>query len=109
MEIQEISKRGTSVQSRVSCVRRRCLELDAFPVTELKDSSGAGDWCSAGVIDALCQNGQSGLSEATHGRVIQCYLFGSSSCRVELPFRRGRAAECIRTSSREFQTRSDTF
>ena len=88
IEIQTLGRGG--LRYRTGFLGARDIdwrELDAFAVTEMKDSSGAGDWCSAGVIHALCQHGQAGLKEASHGRVIKALYFGQAlaawNCRFE--------------------------
>jgi len=87
LEIQTLGRGGLRYKPVVFGEDCGWRELDAFPVTQFKDSSGAGDWCTAGVIHALCQRGLSGLREATHGQLIEALSFGQAlaawNCRFE--------------------------
>lgn len=58
--------------------RRRWKELPAFKVTELRDTAGAGDWCTAGIISILGTLGPEAVE-------------GISETALEAAFRRGQA------------------
>lgn len=63
------------------------LELEAMEVTQLVDSAGSGDWCTAGLVNALCNEGLDGFRKMTKFDVINGLNFGQAlaswSCQFE--------------------------
>jgi fructokinase len=53
-------------------------KLDAFPATVLKDSAGAGDWCTAGIIFMLGGLGAKGLDSLTLTEVREAVKVGQA-------------------------------
>jgi len=62
-------------------------EMESFHADHILDTSGAGDWCTAGILHSLCQNGLKGLLKASsdeirHGlRIGQA--MGAWACQFE--------------------------
>ena len=56
LEIETLGKDGLNFR----CVKSKSkwTSIDPFIVSELIDSAGAGDWCTAGIIDGLCVKGR---------------------------------------------------
>lgn len=86
LEIETLGPQGLRFR-RGSKRRSRWRTQDASPVDELRDAAGAGDWCTAGVIYALCREGRAGLDDATDETVWSGLSFGqalaSMNCRYE--------------------------
>jgi len=57
LEIETRGKDGLSF--RCSKSKSKWTSVDPFIISELTDSAGAGDWCTAGIIDNLCKSGKS--------------------------------------------------
>jgi sugar/nucleoside kinase (ribokinase family) len=79
LEIETLGTDGLRYRSRLNtCRKANWQHLDPFEVQRAKDTAGAGDWCSAGIIDKLAVAGS-----ATFGRV-------SADC-VDAALRYGQA------------------
>lgn len=61
--------------------------LETYRVDDLKDEAGSGDWCTAGVIHVLGQEGVKSLAEANKELVLRALSFGQAlgalNCRFE--------------------------
>jgi fructokinase len=64
LEIQTLGAEGLRYRSRISG-NGDWVRLPAFHTAELIDSVGAGDWCTAGILQQLGQNGSKSLFEAS--------------------------------------------
>jgi sugar/nucleoside kinase (ribokinase family) len=51
--IETLGSDGLRYARAAAGVRRQWKALPAFPVEEPRDSAGAGDWCTAGIISAI--------------------------------------------------------
>jgi fructokinase len=63
------------------------LESPAFEVDDARDTAGAGDWCTAGLIHRLGQAGAAGLLEVEADELRDALRFGQAmaawNCRFE--------------------------
>lgn len=61
--------------------------LQAFEVESLRDSAGAGDWCTAGIISSLGSLGAQGLAETTASTIQAALMKGQAmaawACRYD--------------------------
>lgn len=61
----------------------------AYVIENLKDSAGAGDWCTAGIIHLLGSSGREGFLRATEQEIDDAIKFGQAlaalKCRYEGP------------------------
>ncbi len=66
---------------------RSWKKLHAFEVESLRDSAGAGDWCTAGIINSLGSLGPQGLAQATASTVQTALRKGQAmaawACRYD--------------------------
>ncbi|HWG46498.1 MAG TPA: PfkB family carbohydrate kinase [Gemmataceae bacterium] len=53
-------------------------EVSAIPVDRLRDTAGAGDWCTAGIIHMLGAMGAKGLTDLTLAEVRQAVQIGQA-------------------------------
>jgi fructokinase len=53
-------------------------EMSAIPVESLRDTAGAGDWCTAGIIHMLGAMGAKGLEDVTLTEVRQAVQIGQA-------------------------------
>lgn len=83
LEIQTLGKHGLRYAIRDSPDYSTCWrKLPAVPTTEFKDAVGAGDWCSAGIIDVLARNGRRGFIGASEARIMNAIRHGQSLASV---------------------------
>lgn len=61
LEIETLGKEGLNFRCPKN--NSKWITIKPFIVSELIDSAGAGDWCTAGIIDNLCRNGIAGLKK----------------------------------------------
>jgi len=60
--IQTLGSRGLRYSHSVNSGRRVWKAMPPFEIDTVRDSSGAGDWCSAGIISSLGKLGPEGLA-----------------------------------------------
>jgi len=62
-------------------------DVDAFEIQRTVDTSGAGDWCTAGILHQLCQVGSGGLLSATDEETLAAVRLGQAmaawNCQFE--------------------------
>jgi len=63
--IETLGSNGLRYSAATHRGKRFWKPLPAFPVKELRDSAGAGDWCTVGIIDRLGRTGADGLANAS--------------------------------------------
>jgi fructokinase len=90
LEIETLGDEGLRyrlVEGRRKSVRWK--ELGPYPITELKDAAGAGDWCTAGIIHALGRQGAALLDKAEVSEIEDALNLGQAlaalKCRYEGP------------------------
>jgi sugar/nucleoside kinase (ribokinase family) len=66
--------------------------LPSFRVARLKDAAGAGDWCTAGMIDTLAKQGQTSLDEMTEEGVVSALRYGQALSALNCAFEGARGA-----------------
>jgi fructokinase len=66
--------------------------LDAFPVDDLRDAAGSGDWCTAGLIFQLGTHGAPGLQNGSARRVLEALNFGQALAALNCHFEGPRGA-----------------
>lgn len=62
-------------------------DVNAFEIQRTVDTSGAGDWCTAGILHQLCQVGSGGLLSATDEETLAAIRLGQAmaawNCQFE--------------------------
>lgn len=79
LEIQTLGHGG--LRFRVKCNTRRreqWIRVEAFGLNQIRDTAGAGDWCTAGLIHALAAKGLSGLKSASEAKIIRASMFAQA-------------------------------
>lgn len=63
------------------------VELKSLPVDELRDTAGAGDWCTAGLLSKVATKGFAGFSAMSDEHVSDAIRYGQAlaawNCRFE--------------------------
>lgn len=79
LEIETLGAEGLRYRSRIEGALTKGWErLDPFDIGELRDAAGSGDWCTAGIVHSLAQQGLAGLLKATRSRVEDGLRFGQA-------------------------------
>lgn len=65
--------------------------LPAFDANPFVDSTGCGDWCSAGIIHKLCQSGRENFLSIQQDLVTTGLQFGQALASINCRFRGARA------------------
>lgn len=79
LEIETCGADGLRFQSRLPRARSDgWLSVPTFSAPRLKDTAGAGDWCTAGILHVLAQNGSAGLKRITTGKVQRAMEYGQA-------------------------------
>ncbi len=63
-------------QRKTGRMPTRWNELKAIPVNEIKDTAGAGDWCTAGMLSQIAKDGFEGFSKTSDEQVAKAIRFG---------------------------------
>lgn len=53
-------------------------DMQAYTVNSVTDTTGAGDWCTAGILHLLGKNGAQGFSDTAEDDVIEALQFGQA-------------------------------
>ena len=88
LEVETLGRAGVRYQSRLpSALTRGWEKMGAFSPMGLKDAAGAGDWCTAGLIDRLARRGVLGFRKITGDDLKDSVRFGQAlaawNCRFE--------------------------
>ena len=78
LEIQTLGRGGLRFRSRLATFRNQWLQLDAEPKVDLVDTTGSGDWLSAGIIYSLGPGGRTSLAKVGRRRVLSALCFGQA-------------------------------
>jgi fructokinase len=88
LQIETCGKDGLRYRSRLPGARTNdWLMLEALDAGDVRDTAGAGDWCSAGLLHRLATGGVDGLLATNAEKLQSSLLYGQAlaawSCRFE--------------------------
>ena len=66
--------------------------LESYKVDDLKDEAGSGDWCTAGIIHLLGQEGVEGLKKARKEEILKALSLGQGLAALKCRFEGARGA-----------------
>lgn len=78
LEVQTLGSRGLRFRHKADGVASDWRELDAIPASEVVDTCGSGDWCTAGVLSRLAANGQAGFRGHSSDDIADALQYGQS-------------------------------
>ena len=88
LQIETLGKHGLHYRSRLRRAGSNGWRaLKAFPAEQIRDTSGAGDWCTAGILHRLAQGGCGGFFATSRDEMTEAFRFGQALsawiCRFE--------------------------
>ena len=88
VEIETLGRGGARYRSRLPGARTRgWVTMKAFCQSTVRDAAGAGDWCTAGVLDSLARGGLRELRRTNARRLKEAMQYGQAlaawNCRFE--------------------------
>jgi sugar/nucleoside kinase (ribokinase family) len=79
LQIETLGREGLRYKARLSgCKNKTWQNLDALPTKRPKDTAGAGDWCTAGIVHKLMQGGVSSLRAINDVTLRDSIRYGQS-------------------------------
>jgi len=86
LEIQTLGAAG--LRYRITSGRKRTWrQVQAIPAGHVVDTAGAGDWCTAGLLERLANGGRQGFENASDRDVHEAIRYGQAlsawNCRFE--------------------------
>ncbi len=79
LEIETLGTSGLRYRSRLADSQKpRWKSLEAIPTSSLKDAAGAGDWCTAGIIQKLARGGFAGFKKVKERRLADAFRYGQA-------------------------------
>ena len=100
LEIQTLGTRGLRYRSSLPSAKTRGWQhVNACKVSEVKDTAGAGDWCTAGIIHRLASQGLSEFKKTSGNELQNSIRFGQALAAWTCSFEgaRGGMYEVSRT------------
>jgi len=91
LEIQTLGASGLRYRLKLnSNVPGQWKSLSSFPATTFKDSTGCGDWCSAGIIHRLCSLGRENFMHLTEKEIGLGIRFGQALATINCEYEGAR-------------------
>lgn len=102
--VETLGRDGLRFRSRIDrCRRRKWGQMEAFPVKNAQDTAGAGDWCTAGLIHCLGQEGLTGFLHTGSSHLVEALRFGQALAAWNCLFEGARGG-MYRVTSDQFQS-----
>jgi sugar/nucleoside kinase (ribokinase family) len=91
LEIQTLGAEGLRFLLRGQRRAKRWVSLSSFDV-DVKDTAGAGDWTTAGLVDRLFRDGKRSLKSLTRAKVVEALEYGQALAALNCQFEGARGA-----------------
>ena len=78
LEIQTLGSRGLRFRHKIHGTASNWAELDAAPASEVIDTCGSGDWCTAGLLSRLAAGGLGGFRDRNSDEISEALLYGQT-------------------------------
>lgn len=90
--IETLGAEGLRYRLRRKSIYDKWKLLPAFRVANLKDASGAGDWCTAGLLDMLSREGETPLKRVSEKKIVSALRYGQALSSLNCAFEGARGA-----------------
>ncbi len=98
LQIEALGKDGLRYRSRLLGAQSHGWRvLKAFPAEQIRDTSGAGDWCTAGILHRLGQGGGAAFRATTRDELGEAFRFGQALSSWNCGFEGARGGMYQRT------------
>jgi sugar/nucleoside kinase (ribokinase family) len=79
LQIETLGADGLRFRSCLAkCKTRTWVARPAFEISNLRDSAGAGDWCTAGLLHGLARRGRKAFQQTTREALEAAFQFGQA-------------------------------
>jgi sugar/nucleoside kinase (ribokinase family) len=112
IEIETLSEEGA--RFRLPCTSQSWTKVSAYEV-DVKDTAGAGDWTTVGIISNLCGEGGASLHRVTKKRMTDALEYGQALAALNCQFEGPRGAmyrltpEKFSLAVKEIRSKQATF
>jgi len=92
LEVETLGESGLRYRlgNGFSTHTQQWVEMNAYAVDSVKDTAGAGDWCTGGILHLLGSSGLEGLKSATENNVIEALRFGQAFAALKCNYEGAR-------------------
>ncbi|WP_161554689.1 PfkB family carbohydrate kinase [Ereboglobus luteus] len=91
LEIQTLGREGLRYRLKTNSTTPGAWHtIPAFVVKQFVDSTGCGDWCSAGIIHQLCKNGRGSFLGADRTKIVESLEYGQALAAVNCQYQGAR-------------------
>lgn len=90
--IETLGAEGLRYRLRRNGIYDKWKLLPAFRVPKLKDAAGAGDWCTAGMVDMLSKDGETQLKRISEKKIVSALRYGQALSALNCAFEGARGA-----------------
>lgn len=90
IEVKTFGANGLRYRHRLGRSASSWKQLDAIPPARLADTSGSGDWCTAGLISMIARNGREGLIKTDEEGLVKALQFGQKLAAWNVAFEGAR-------------------
>ena len=91
------------------CKNRSWQRLEALPAEDVKDTAGAGDWCTAGIVHKLFREGANRLGAVSDAGLREAIRYGQALAASESRVQKGPGAECTALRKKSSSSMSNGF
>lgn len=78
LEVQTLGSRGLRFRHKSDGVATDWIEIEAVTATEIVDTCGSGDWCTAGLLNKLGREGRHGFMKYSVDEVASGLRYGQT-------------------------------
>ncbi len=90
--IETLGAEGLRYRLRRNGIYDKWKLQPAFRVANLKDAAGAGDWCTAGMVDMLFREGETPLKRVSEKKIVSALRYGQALSALNCAFEGARGA-----------------
>lgn len=98
IEVKTHGAEGLSFRCNLRhCRQKGWMKVSPYVMPEVKDAAGAGDWCTAGLINKLGHSGLAGLSELRRGTLLEAFQHSQALAAINCAFEGARGSMYVLT------------
>ena len=95
IQIETLGREGLRYRSRLpGCKSKSWQRLEALTAEDVKDTAGAGDWCTAGIVHKLLRDGAPRLGVVDNSGLREAIRYGQALASWNCAFEGARGGMC---------------